>query len=213
MAAATTAATTTAAAAAPSSSSSSSFSFPLGLTTLLLGDLKPNEDATRNAFIRYYADDRKQGDGNSDGHGYGHAWDWIPRTIRSKEEMEETMKLIQSKLEAADAESSKNSLTATDVVSSASLLPFGFPPPPPVPTLPPSIASIPPSSGVSISHRLRSLQSYLRSYEYNHLGAEFFPVDKNKSWAKVVSLAKDIQREALPIKCMKHQQYAIRAQS
>ena len=73
---------------------------------------------------------------------------------------------------------------------------FPAPRPPNIPQ-PPTL-----SNGVSLKKRVERIQAYLRDFRYNHIGREYWSIDKNKSLGRTLDCAKLIIRESLPIKCL-----------
>ena len=69
-------------------------------------------------------------------------------------------------------------------------------PEPPVPVLPKF------DSRTNMKTRVKKLQQYISSFEYNHTGTRYFPVHKDKGQLKLTDTAKQIMREALPIQCL-----------
>ena len=203
----------------------------LRMTLEQLADVQPAEDASRIAALRYHPAGGAHSNSSADSAATVAAtpdYSWMPTRIRSKEQLEQSVRLVQDKLHAfnvlhqqqqqlecqtmlpfsplhnpslpASSASSSSSASAAAAAAAAvaccSALSL-YPPPPALPLLP----SWGQGSLRALPARLRALQAYLRSFEYNHLGAEFHPVAKNKNWDRYVMTAKDIIKEALPIKC------------
>ncbi|KAM6960835.1 tubulinyl-Tyr carboxypeptidase 1 [Aplochiton taeniatus] len=66
-------------------------------------------------------------------------------------------------------------------------------PPPSVPTYQPT---------TSIPLRLEAIQKYIRDLQYNHTGTQFFEIKKSRPLTALMDIAKEMTREALPIKCL-----------
>ncbi|XP_071972915.1 tubulinyl-Tyr carboxypeptidase 1 [Engystomops pustulosus] len=64
---------------------------------------------------------------------------------------------------------------------------------PPVPAL---------TSGSSIPERVEAVQKYIRELQYNHTGTQFFEIKKTRPLTGLMDLAKEMTKEALPIKCL-----------
>jgi len=50
--------------------------------------------------------------------------------------------------------------------------------------------------------RLQSVQKVISSVEYNHSPGYFYNVSKDRPWSRVMDTAREVVREALPIKCI-----------
>lgn len=72
---------------------------------------------------------------------------------------------------------------------------------PSVPQLPANIISGQ-NLNKDLRGKIRSVSNYLRSFEYNHIGRDFFQVDKKKPLNNLMDVAKQIMRENLPMKCL-----------
>lgn len=66
-------------------------------------------------------------------------------------------------------------------------------PPPSVPTYQPT---------TTIPQRLEAIQKYIRDLQYNHTGTQFFEIKKSRPLTALMDIAKEMTREALPIKCL-----------
>lgn len=64
---------------------------------------------------------------------------------------------------------------------------------PPVPAL---------TSGASVPERVEAVQRYIRELQYNHTGTQFFEIKKTRPLTGLMDLAKEMTKEALPIKCL-----------
>uniref|UniRef100_K3X8V2 Vasohibin n=1 Tax=Globisporangium ultimum (strain ATCC 200006 / CBS 805.95 / DAOM BR144) TaxID=431595 RepID=K3X8V2_GLOUD len=53
-----------------------------------------------------------------------------------------------------------------------------------------------------IKTRLIGIQHVINTLEYNYTGTQYFDVNKNRSFKSIVSTAKDIVNETLPIQCL-----------
>eukprot|EP00058_Branchiostoma_floridae_P025197 XP_002610687.1 hypothetical protein BRAFLDRAFT_117920 [Branchiostoma floridae] len=53
-----------------------------------------------------------------------------------------------------------------------------------------------------ITDRLWLVQKYMSDLQYNHTGTQFFEIRKNRPLTGLIDSAKEIIREALPIKCL-----------
>lgn len=58
------------------------------------------------------------------------------------------------------------------------------------------------SSKMPFKEKLRLVQRYISSLEYNHTGEVYFSTRKCRGFANVTAIARDIVREALPIQCV-----------
>jgi hypothetical protein len=58
------------------------------------------------------------------------------------------------------------------------------------------------ANATNIRKRLKAMSNFIRGYEYNHIGKDFFTVDKKKPLSSTMEVAKQILREALPMKCL-----------
>lgn len=58
------------------------------------------------------------------------------------------------------------------------------------------------SASVPISERLDRIQNYMRTLQYNHTGTQFFEIRKNRPISGLLESAKEMIKEALPIKCL-----------
>lgn len=47
-----------------------------------------------------------------------------------------------------------------------------------------------------------ALQAVITSLQYNHTGTNYFNVNKDRPFNRIMDTARDIMREALPIKCI-----------
>lgn len=56
--------------------------------------------------------------------------------------------------------------------------------------------------GMSMRRKLQGIQQFICSFEYNHTRENYFEVRKDLGMKRIVSTAKEIIREALPIKCI-----------
>ncbi|XP_039259026.2 tubulinyl-Tyr carboxypeptidase 1-like isoform X1 [Styela clava] len=54
----------------------------------------------------------------------------------------------------------------------------------------------------SVFHRIRQQQNYINALQYNHTGTQFFEIRKNRPIAGLLDTAREMTREALPIKCL-----------
>lgn len=55
---------------------------------------------------------------------------------------------------------------------------------------------------MSIQERLKKIQEYMIELQYNHTGTQFFEIRKNRPITGLMETAKEMIREALPIKCL-----------
>jgi len=55
---------------------------------------------------------------------------------------------------------------------------------------------------VAIPERLERIQKYMTELEYNHTGTQFYEIRKNRPVTGLMECAKEMIREALPIKCL-----------
>ncbi|XP_043929831.1 tubulinyl-Tyr carboxypeptidase 1 [Protopterus annectens] len=53
-----------------------------------------------------------------------------------------------------------------------------------------------------VPERLEAIQRYIRELQYNHTGTQFFEIKKNRPLTGLMDIAKEMIREALPIKCL-----------
>ncbi|XP_059161765.1 tubulinyl-Tyr carboxypeptidase 1-like [Physella acuta] len=58
------------------------------------------------------------------------------------------------------------------------------------------------SPSVSIQERLQKIQDYMIELQYNHTGTQFFEIRKSRPMTGLMECAKEMIREALPIKCL-----------
>lgn len=66
----------------------------------------------------------------------------------------------------------------------------------PIPTVPTFQPSTP------VPERLEAVQRYIRELQYNHTGTQFFEIKKSRPLTGLMDLAKEMTKEALPIKCL-----------
>ncbi|KAF7251563.1 Tubulinyl-Tyr carboxypeptidase 1 [Varanus komodoensis] len=64
----------------------------------------------------------------------------------------------------------------------------------------PSVPMLQPST--PIPERLEAIQRYIRELQYNHTGTQFFEIKKSRPLTGLMDLAKEMTKEALPIKCL-----------
>ncbi|XP_035184148.1 tubulinyl-Tyr carboxypeptidase 1 isoform X2 [Oxyura jamaicensis] len=64
----------------------------------------------------------------------------------------------------------------------------------------PSVPAFQPST--PIPERLEAVQRYIRELQYNHTGTQFFEIKKSRPLTGLMDLAKEMTKEALPIKCL-----------
>lgn len=64
----------------------------------------------------------------------------------------------------------------------------------------PSVPTFQPSTPVP--ERLEAVQRYIRELQYNHTGTQFFEIKKSRPLTGLMDLAKEMTKEALPIKCL-----------
>ncbi|CAH1262527.1 VASH1 [Branchiostoma lanceolatum] len=57
-------------------------------------------------------------------------------------------------------------------------------------------------TNTAITDRLWIVQKYMSDLQYNHTGTQFFEIRKNRPLTGLIDSAKEIIREALPIKCL-----------
>nr|XP_009487318.1 PREDICTED: vasohibin-2 [Pelecanus crispus] len=55
---------------------------------------------------------------------------------------------------------------------------------------------------MSIPEWLQAIQTYMKMLQYNHTGTQFFEIRKNRPLSGLMETAKEMTREALPIKCL-----------
>ncbi|XP_075705696.1 tubulinyl-Tyr carboxypeptidase 1 isoform X1 [Rhinoderma darwinii] len=58
------------------------------------------------------------------------------------------------------------------------------------------------TSGVSVVERVEGIQRYIRELQYNHTGTQFYEIKKTRPLTGLMDLAKEMTKEALPIKCL-----------
>jgi len=58
------------------------------------------------------------------------------------------------------------------------------------------------SASMSVATRLEQIQSYMSGLKYNHTGTQFFEIKKARPISGLMECAKDMIKEALPIKCL-----------
>lgn len=54
----------------------------------------------------------------------------------------------------------------------------------------------------TVPQRLEAIQKYIRELQYNHTGTQFFEIKKSRPLTALMDIAKEMTREALPIKCL-----------
>uniref|UniRef100_H3DJ69 Vasohibin 1 n=1 Tax=Tetraodon nigroviridis TaxID=99883 RepID=H3DJ69_TETNG len=64
----------------------------------------------------------------------------------------------------------------------------------------PSVPTYQPTT--PIPQRLETIQKYIRDLQYNHTGTQFFEIKKSRPLTALMDIAKEMTREALPIKCL-----------
>ncbi|XP_032355688.1 tubulinyl-Tyr carboxypeptidase 1 [Etheostoma spectabile] len=64
----------------------------------------------------------------------------------------------------------------------------------------PSVPTYQPTN--TIPQRLEAIQKYIRELQYNHTGTQFFEIKKSRPLTALMDIAKEMTREALPIKCL-----------
>ncbi|KAM4665095.1 tubulinyl-Tyr carboxypeptidase 1 [Discoglossus pictus] len=64
----------------------------------------------------------------------------------------------------------------------------------------PCVPSLP--AGASVPERVEAVQKYIRDLQYNHTGTQFFEIKKSRPLTGLMDLAKEMTKEALPIKCL-----------
>lgn len=67
---------------------------------------------------------------------------------------------------------------------------------PPLPQLPDLGASVP------IQERIKRVQEFIESFEYNYTGRPFVQMKKSRGMAHICSVSKQLMQEALPIQCV-----------
>ncbi|XP_073465651.1 tubulinyl-Tyr carboxypeptidase 1 [Aquarana catesbeiana] len=58
------------------------------------------------------------------------------------------------------------------------------------------------SVGSTVSEKVEAVQRYIRELQYNHTGTQFFEIKKTRPLTGLMDLAKEMTKEALPIKCL-----------
>ncbi|KAE8586062.1 hypothetical protein XENTR_v10021538 [Xenopus tropicalis] len=56
--------------------------------------------------------------------------------------------------------------------------------------------------GATVPERIEAIQRYIRELQYNHTGTQFFEIKKTRPLTGLMDLAKEMTKEALPIKCL-----------
>ncbi|XP_033120453.1 tubulinyl-Tyr carboxypeptidase 2-like [Anneissia japonica] len=56
--------------------------------------------------------------------------------------------------------------------------------------------------GTTVSEKLKAIQTYMKSLQYNHTGTQFFEIKKNRPLTGLMDSAKEMIKESLPIKCL-----------
>ncbi|KAL4649183.1 vasohibin-2 [Arapaima gigas] len=69
-------------------------------------------------------------------------------------------------------------------------------PRPPAPTLPTYRPSM------TVPDWLQAIQNYMKTLQYNHTGTQFFEIRKTRPLSGLMETAREMTREALPIKCL-----------
>ncbi|MEE6523009.1 hypothetical protein FKM82_021724 [Ascaphus truei] len=59
-----------------------------------------------------------------------------------------------------------------------------------------------PPAGATVPERVEAAQRYVRELQYNHTGTQFFEIKKSRPLTGLLDLAKEMTKEALPIKCL-----------
>ncbi|KAK3749758.1 hypothetical protein RRG08_046263 [Elysia crispata] len=55
---------------------------------------------------------------------------------------------------------------------------------------------------LSVQERLKKIQDYMNDLQYNHTGTQFYEIRKNRPISGLMESAREMIREALPIKCL-----------
>ncbi|XP_005089651.1 tubulinyl-Tyr carboxypeptidase 1 [Aplysia californica] len=71
-----------------------------------------------------------------------------------------------------------------------------------LPQIPAPQAPLSFSPTLSIPERLKKIQDYMKELQYNHTGTQFFEIRKNRPVSGLMECAREMIREALPIKCL-----------
>lgn len=50
--------------------------------------------------------------------------------------------------------------------------------------------------------KIARYQAFIKSFQYNHVGPDFVPVEKSRPFSRLIETARLIVRESLPIKCL-----------
>jgi len=58
------------------------------------------------------------------------------------------------------------------------------------------------SPALTIPERLKKIQDYMKELQYNHTGTQFYEIRKNRPVSGLMECAREMIREALPIKCL-----------
>eukprot|EP00128_Syssomonas_multiformis_P016521 Colp12_sorted_trinity150504_noHs@9280 len=58
------------------------------------------------------------------------------------------------------------------------------------------------TTGMDTRQKLEAIQEYMKELQYNHTGTQFFEIKKQRPMNRLMDTAKEIIREALPIKCL-----------
>eukprot|EP00873_Tetraselmis_striata_P010908 jgi/Tetstr1/431172/TSEL_020884.t1 len=67
---------------------------------------------------------------------------------------------------------------------------------PPRPRVPRNLDKMP------VQQRIKTIQGIISAYQYNHTPDNYFNVNKDRPFCRIMDTARDIQRDALPIKCI-----------
>lgn len=71
-----------------------------------------------------------------------------------------------------------------------------LPNPPTVPQMPLRMP------GVSVAEHLNHIQSFIESFEYNYTGKPFITMNRSRGMSHILSVSKQLIREAVPIQCV-----------
>lgn len=71
-----------------------------------------------------------------------------------------------------------------------------------LPDIPVSRAPLALSQNMAVADQMERIQKYMSDLQYNHTGTQFFEIRKDRPISGLMDAAKDMIKEALPIKCL-----------
>ncbi|RUS81749.1 hypothetical protein EGW08_010503, partial [Elysia chlorotica] len=73
---------------------------------------------------------------------------------------------------------------------------------PDLPQIPVPLAPLSFGAALTVQDRLKKVQDYMNELQYNHTGTQFYEIRKNRPVSGLMESAREMIREALPIKCL-----------